>query len=179
MRNTPTLHLLILCITVLSFLESTAQQPWQIEHSKLTSPYFSTENSKPNPTSFDNMVGATGGKEIGNAYFNGFNSKGVINSLALTIFWGLFFTYCQYSEYIEAPFSINDSVYGSIFYMATGFHGFHVLIGTLFLIVCFVRHIKYHFLQNHHLGFEFAIWYWHFVDVVWIFLYGTIYVWGS
>jgi len=80
MRNTPTLHLLILCITLLSFLESTAQQPWQIEHSKLTSPYFSTENSKPNPTSFDNMVGATGGKEIGNAYFNGFNSKGVINS---------------------------------------------------------------------------------------------------
>ena len=80
MRNKPTLHLFIFCITLLSVLESTAQQPWQIEHSKLTSPYFSTENSKPNPTSFDNMVGATGGKEIGNAYFNGFNAKGVINS---------------------------------------------------------------------------------------------------
>ena len=80
MRNNATFYLLLVCITLLLSHKSFAQQPWQIEHSKLNSPYFTTENSKPNPTSFDNMVGATGGKEIGNAHFNGFNAKGVINS---------------------------------------------------------------------------------------------------
>jgi len=67
---------------------------------------------------------------------------------------------------VKAPFSINDSAYGSIFFMATGFHGFHVLIGTLFLLVCLIRHINYHFLTTQHIGLEAAIWYWHFVDVV-------------
>lgn len=103
----------------------------------------------------------------------------VIWSLGLTIAWGIFFTCCQFYEYLHAPFSINDSCYGSIFYMATGFHGFHVLVGTIFLIVCLYRHIKYHFIQNHHIGFEAAIWYWHFVDVVWIYLYIVVYIWGS
>jgi cytochrome c oxidase subunit 3 len=77
-------------------------------------------------------------------------------SLAITIAAGLLFTALQLKEYIEAPFSINDSVYGSIFYLATGFHGFHAIIGTIFLIVCLLRHLNYHFTREHHLGFEAA-----------------------
>ena len=82
-------------------------------------------------------------------------------------------------EYIEANFDISDGIYGSVFFMSTGFHGFHVIIGTIFIIVCFFRHIYYHFTKNHHLGFECAAWYWHFVDVVWLFLFITIYWWGN
>ena len=63
--------------------------------------------------------------------------------------------------------------------MATGLHGFRVLIGTIFLLVCFFRHLSFHFTRSHHIGFECAIWYWHFVDVVWIFLFISIYWWGS
>ena len=68
-----------------------------------------------------------------------------------------------------ASFTIEDGIYPSTFYMATGFHGFHVIVGTIFLIVCYLRSIKGHFKPNKHLGFEFAAWYWHFVDVVWLF----------
>nr|AMW67922.1 cytochrome c oxidase subunit III [Nemoptera coa]WRK67317.1 cytochrome c oxidase subunit 3 [Nemoptera coa] len=96
-----------------------------------------------------------------------------------TIMLGLYFTLLQAYEYIEAPFTIADSVYGSTFFMATGFHGLHVIIGTTFLLVCFIRHINFHFSSNHHFGFEAAAWYWHFVDVVWLFLYISIYWWGS
>jgi cytochrome c oxidase subunit 3 len=99
--------------------------------------------------------------------------------LILTILYGIIFTGFQGYEYVTAPFSINDSVYGSVFYMATGFHGFHVLIGTIFLIFCLLRHLNYHFDVSQHVGFEAAAWYWHFVDVVWLFLYITIYVWGD
>jgi len=80
---------------------------------------------------------------------------------------------------LSAPFSISDGVYGSSFYMATGFHGFHVLIGTLFLSVCSLRLYLNHFTQEHHLGFEAAAWYWHFVDIVWLFLFISIYWWGN
>jgi len=78
-------------------------------------------------------------------------------------------------EYYEAPFAISDSVYGSTFFVATGFHGLHVIIGTTFLAVCLVRLIYHQFTRHHHLGFEAASWYWHFVDVVWLFLYICIY----
>jgi heme/copper-type cytochrome/quinol oxidase subunit 3 len=100
-------------------------------------------------------------------------------ALTSTVLYGLLFTALQLHEYNHAPFSMNDSVYGSIFYLTTGFHGFHVIIGTLFLIVCLIRHIYYHFTSEHHLGLEMAIWYWHFVDVVWLFLFICIYWWGS
>ncbi|KAB7499866.1 Cytochrome c oxidase subunit 3, partial [Armadillidium nasatum] len=93
----------------------------------------------------------------------------------LRLFLGVYFTALQAFEYIEASFSIADSVYGSTFFVATGFHGLHVLIGTTFLLICFVRLIKAHFSPAHHFGFEAAAWYWHFVDVVWLFLYISIY----
>nr|AGC22288.1 cytochrome c oxidase subunit III [Trachytettix bufo] len=101
------------------------------------------------------------------------------HSLIITVLLGLYFTALQAFEYNESPFSIADSVYGTTFFMATGFHGIHVIIGTTFLIVCLMRQLKSHFSSSHHLGFEAAAWYWHFVDVVWLFLYISIYWWGS
>jgi len=100
-------------------------------------------------------------------------------ALSLTIFLAVIFTALQGYEYVTAPFTISDSVYGSTFYMATGFHGFHVIIGTVFLTVCLIRLVYNHFTREHHFGFEAAAWYWHFVDVVWLFLFVTIYWWGS
>jgi len=100
-------------------------------------------------------------------------------SLIVTIVAATIFTLLQRFEYLSAPFSISDGVYGSSFYMATGFHGFHVLIGTLFLSVCSLRLYLNHFTQEHHLGFEAAAWYWHFVDIVWLFLFISIYWWGN
>jgi len=102
-----------------------------------------------------------------------------IEGLAVTISLAIIFTALQGFEYVTAPFSISDSVYGSTFYMATGFHGFHVLVGTIFLFVCFCRLCAKHFTVQHHFGFEAAAWYWHFVDVVWLFLFITIYWWGG
>jgi len=96
-----------------------------------------------------------------------------------TIGLALFFTAFQAFEYFAAPFSISDGIYGSTFYMATGFHGLHVIIGTTFIAVCFVRLLLNHFTKQHHFGFEAAAWYWHFVDVVWLFLFVSIYWWGS
>nr|QPZ49942.1 cytochrome c oxidase subunit III [Corythaeola cristata] len=107
------------------------------------------------------------------------NRKQAIHALTLTILLGFYFTALQAMEYYEAPFSIADSVYGSTFFVATGFHGLHVIIGSSFLSVCLLRLTKFHFTSNHHFGFEAAAWYWHFVDVIWLFLYMTIYWWGS
>nr|YP_010946731.1 cytochrome c oxidase subunit III [Panesthia strelkovi]WGO57462.1 cytochrome c oxidase subunit III [Panesthia strelkovi] len=107
------------------------------------------------------------------------NYNQALQGLFLTIILGAYFTALQAYEYLEASFTIADSVYGSTFFMATGFHGLHVIIGTTFLLTCFLRHLYYHFSSNHHFGFEAAAWYWHFVDVVWLFLYISIYWWGS
>uniref|UniRef100_A0AAU6S659 Cytochrome c oxidase subunit 3 n=1 Tax=Theloderma albopunctatum TaxID=1775700 RepID=A0AAU6S659_9NEOB len=105
--------------------------------------------------------------------------NGAIQALFLTIMLGLYFTLLQATEYYEAPFSIADGIYGTTFFVATGFHGLHVIIGTLFLLVCFLRQTLFHLTTQHHFGFEAAAWYWHFVDVVWLFLYVSIYWWGS
>src|SRR5262245_20201029 len=105
--------------------------------------------------------------------------KAVKNALWLTILLGGTFTCVQAFEYAHAAFTFSGHIYGSTFFMATGFHGFHVLVGTIFLIVCLLRVYKGHFTPTHHLGFEFAAWYWHFVDVVWLFLFAAIYVWGA
>jgi cytochrome c oxidase subunit 3 len=102
-----------------------------------------------------------------------------LKALTLTVGLAVLFTAFQAYEYIEAPFAISDGIYGSTFFLATGFHGFHVIIGTLFLAVCLYREFKYHFTKEHHFGFEAAAWYWHFVDVVWLFLFVSIYWWGG
>lgn len=94
------------------------------------------------------------------------NQKGAVQGLQLTVFLGAIFTLLQAIEYKEAPFTIADSVYGSVLFVATGFHGLHVLIGSTFLLVCLVRTYYFHFRPSHHVGLEAAIWYWHFVDVV-------------
>nr|AND96183.1 cytochrome c oxidase subunit 3 [Eurysternus foedus] len=108
---------------------------------------------------------------------NDFNQT--TQGLTLTVLLGVYFTALQGYEYLEAPFSMADSVYGSTFFICTGFHGLHVIIGTTFLLICLLRHMNNHFSCIHHFGFEAAAWYWHFVDVVWLFLYISIYWWGK
>jgi len=99
-----------------------------------------------------------------------------------TIIIGALFTIFQFWEYTHASFCINDTAYGSIFYLVTGFHGFHVIIGAIFIFVCWLRAVSEtntSYTQEHHFGFIAALWYWHFVDIVWIFVFFVIYVWGS
>ena len=105
--------------------------------------------------------------------------EGLKKGLWLTVLLGILFTSIQAYEYAHAPFPFGENTYGSAFYMATGFHGFHVLVGTIFLIVCLVRTYKGHFTPQQHFGFEAAAWYWHFVDVVWLFLFIVVYIWGG
>nr|YP_009489509.1 cytochrome c oxidase subunit III [Euryades corethrus]SPP23412.1 cytochrome c oxidase subunit III [Euryades corethrus] len=107
------------------------------------------------------------------------NFSQMTQGLFITIMLGIYFSILQTYEYFEAPFSIADSIYGSIFFMMTGFHGLHVIIGTTFLFICLLRHLKFHFSMNHHFGFEAATWYWHFVDVIWLLLYISVYWWGN
>ncbi|MFL5014028.1 cytochrome c oxidase subunit 3, partial [Rhizobium sp.] len=107
------------------------------------------------------------------------NRKGLVWGLVLTVILGILFTTCQAYEYIHAGFSYAGHTYGSTFFMATGFHGAHVIIGTLFLTVCLFRALAGDFTPKQHFGFEAAAWYWHFVDVVWLFLFFCIYVWGG
>jgi len=105
--------------------------------------------------------------------------EGLKWGLVLTVLLGAVFTCVQAIEYSEAGFTFAGNLYGATFFMATGLHGFHVLVGTIFLTVCLIRAIRGDFTPERHLGFEMAAWYWHFVDVVWLFLFASIYVWGS
>nr|UZT67508.1 cytochrome c oxidase subunit 3 [Trybliographa sp. ZJUH 20220008] len=98
-------------------------------------------------------------------------------SLLMTIFLGMTFSLIQMYEYLESSFTISDSIYGSIFFMTTGFHGLHVIIGTIFLIISYTRLTNNHLTPSHHFGFEAATWYWHFVDIIWIIVYTLIYWW--
>ena len=107
------------------------------------------------------------------------NRDGLKKGLWATILLGLLFTSIQAYEYIHAPFAFKGTNYGAAFFMATGFHGFHVIVGTIFLAVCLYRSYQGHFTPRQHFGFEAAAWYWHFVDVVWLFLFVAIYVWGG
>jgi len=107
------------------------------------------------------------------------NRKDLIRGLLVTILLGMSFTCLQAFEYHHAKFHFKDGIYPSTFFMATGFHGAHVIIGTIFLTVCLFRALRGQFTPEGHLGFEFAAWYWHFVDVVWLFLFSFVYVWGS
>ena len=107
------------------------------------------------------------------------NRKDMIQGLALAIALGALFTFFQGYEYSHAAFGFSGNIYGASFFMATGFHGAHVIIGTIFLAICMIRAMKGHFTQESHVGFEAAAWYWHFVDVVWLFLFAAIYIWGG
>jgi cytochrome c oxidase subunit 3 len=105
--------------------------------------------------------------------------EGLKKGLWCTVILGALFSCIQAYEYMHAPFPFGGSPYSSAFYMATGFHGFHVLVGTIFLVVNLIRAYKGDFTPRQHFGFEAAAWYWHFVDVVWLFLFAAIYVWGG
>nr|AIW64795.1 cytochrome c oxidase subunit III [Mekongiella wardi] len=107
------------------------------------------------------------------------NHSQTMQGLFFTVMLGIYFSALQAYEYWEATFTIADSTYGSSFFMATGFHGLHVIIGSTFISTCLIRHLLKQFSPKHHFGFEAAAWYWHFVDVVWLFLYISIYWWGS
>lgn len=105
------------------------------------------------------------------------SNRGIKMFIVLTIILGILFTYMQIIEYKHILFSMSNSCFGSIFYTLTGFHGLHVLLGTTFLLVVFLRIIYKHLLFRHHIGFELSAWYWHFVDVVWLIVYIFIYCW--
>ena len=105
--------------------------------------------------------------------------KAMAQGILIAVLLGAVFTAFQAYEYSHAAFGFSESIYGANFFMATGFHGAHVLIGTLFLLVCLVRARQGDFTADKHIGFEAAAWYWHFVDVVWLFLFAAVYIWGS
>ena len=109
--------------------------------------------------------------------------QGLKWGLVATVALGILFTTIQAYEYGHAAFAFSrdggGNIYGSTFFMATGFHGFHVIIGTIFLIVCLFRAMAGDFTPKQHFGFEAAAWYWHFVDVVWLFLFSAVYIWSS
>lgn len=107
------------------------------------------------------------------------NRNGAILGTFLTLVLAIAFTGLQGLEYMQASFSMSDSVFGTVFFASTGLHGLHVIVGTIFILVGFFRIIAYHLTDAHHLGFESAILYWHFVDVVWLFLFVSVYWWGS
>jgi len=108
----------------------------------------------------------------------GGSRAGSLMGLGLTLTLAVWFTAIQGVEYVVSPFTFGDAVYGSAFYLATGTHGFHVVVGTLFLLVGIIRIANYSLTDSHHKGLENSILYWHFVDVVWLFLYGVVYWWG-
>ena len=105
--------------------------------------------------------------------------EGLKWGLVLTVALGALFTVFQAYEYQHAAFGFSGHIYGATFFMATGFHGFHVIVGTVFLLVCLLRALADHFTPQSHFGFEAAAWYWHFVDVVWLFLFVVIYILGA
>nr|ARH10725.1 cytochrome c oxidase subunit III [Laingia psammae] len=107
------------------------------------------------------------------------NMKLSLMFLFFTIFLSFYFLLLQFIEYKQAMFTFSDSIFGSSFYMATGFHGIHVIIGTMFLIINLMRMFKLHFSFLHHISFELAAWYWHFIDIIWLFLYMTFYWWNN
>nr|ABE96691.1 cytochrome c oxidase subunit III [Lepidochelys olivacea]CAJ90459.1 cytochrome c oxidase subunit III [Lepidochelys olivacea] len=129
---------------------------------------YTTKSIRGPPIKYSSTISLKSNNHLSSPQPNKNKPKPTIQALTITILLGLYFTALQAMEYYEAPFTIADGVYGSTFFVATGFHGLHVIIGSTFLIVCLLRQIKFHFTSTHHFGFEAAAWYWHFVDVVWL-----------
>ena len=125
------------------------------------------------------LVSSSGVATLANEALKRNHRAAFIRFLALTVVMGFAFVALQAYEYAHAPFAFKNSIYGATFFMATGFHGAHVVIGAIFLSVCLFRAIRGGLTPRQHLGFLFAEWYWHFVDVVWIFLFSCIYIWGT
>ncbi|TYI87092.1 hypothetical protein E1A91_D04G112300v1, partial [Gossypium mustelinum] len=130
----------------------------------------------PSPWHISGSLGALATTVGGVMYMHSFQGGARLLSLGLIF---ILYTMFDGMEYYQAPFTISDSIYGSTFFLATGFHGFHVIIGTLFLIICGIRQYLAPLTKEHHVGFEAAAWYWHFVDVVWLFPFVSIYWWGG
>jgi cytochrome c oxidase subunit 3 len=107
------------------------------------------------------------------------NRFGALYGAIATVILALIFTFFQYIEYSVSSFTISDAIFGSCFFFGTGFHGLHVIVGCIFLFLGLLRTIDHHLTDNHHLGYEAAILYWHFVDIVWLFLYISVYYWGA
>lgn len=107
------------------------------------------------------------------------NFREAMDAILWTLALGFFFVYLQCKEYYAAAYNFSDGIYGATFYSLTGLHGFHVIVGAFFILMCFFRLIRQHFLRTHYLGFVCAIWYWHFVDAVWILLFLSVYCWGN
>nr|AKM70228.1 cytochrome oxidase subunit III [Anoecia fulviabdominalis] len=107
------------------------------------------------------------------------NKKKTVKLMIYTIILSMYFIILQGIEYKQATFTFSDSIFGSSFFMATGFHGLHVIIGTIFLILNLIRMTKLHISYIHHISFELAAWYWHFIDIIWLFLYMTFYWWNN
>jgi len=141
-------------------------------------PFYPWKNY--NPT-FNTVILLQSGACITLTHFSIINNNYYHSICAIihTLGFALAFSINQLFEYIVSPFSIYDGIYGSVFFMATGLHGLHVIVGTLFIFICAIRLKFGQFNNKHHIGFEAAAWYWHFVDVVWLFLYISIYWWGN
>jgi len=107
------------------------------------------------------------------------DKKNTLTAMYWTLILACVFIAIQFFEYVSSSFTMSDGIYGSTFFMATGFHGLHVIIGMIFLFVTVIRLFRNHLTKQHHFGFEAAAWYWHFVDVVWLFLFITVYWWGG
>lgn len=109
----------------------------------------------------------------------GRNRRDAVVGLFLTLVLAITFIFFQYLEYINVSFTISDGVFGSTFFLGTGTHGVHIIVGSIMLTVMFIRMINYHFTDKHHLGYETTILYWHFLDIVWLVLFVVFYWWGS
>ncbi|WP_181699306.1 cytochrome c oxidase subunit 3 [Chthonobacter albigriseus] len=165
-----------------SFYAGEAQQVLRVEHTGGTWPPQGVEVFDPwHLPLFNTFILLFSGTTVTWAHHALLHNdrRGLIWGLVATIALGALFSYVQYIEYSHAAFPFAGSIYGATFFMATGFHGFHVLVGTIFLLVCLIRALRGDFTPQKHFGFEAAAWYWHFVDVVWLFLFAAIYVWGS
>ena len=119
------------------------------------------------------------GALFGAPFFIYIRKKSALKKNVSTIIFAVIFTALQYYEYSEAAFTMSDGIYGSAFYASTGLHGLHVIVGTIFILVGFIRIINYHLTDTHHQGHEAGILYWHFVDIVWLFLFLAVYFWGG